>query len=285
MKTMNELIAQNSLDPVVSEQNRATITDIGEALRQVVNENFPQLRYPVVAGGAIRDTIFGLPIKDFDIFFDTSVFEDEEPEDIALLLIAMVCEKLGEHEYPELRNCRFGMVGYDDGYAVGEGEDRKVPFVVYENYPYKDPLGERIPGQWDLDELAPAAPDPRPYAFPMLQVIGHKDDRLRTEPVAFLEYFDYGLVRGLFDPNDMTFKLHPSLEETLLSREIPYNNQKTLNRVTNFFDKLYGPVGGPELAASFKMVDMRPKDKIYNAAIQQDDMINIFNLQWGWRGE
>lgn len=259
-QTMNELIAQNSLDPVVSEQNRATIMDVGEALRQVVNENFPQLRYPVVAGGPIRDTIFGLPIKDFDIFFDTSVFEDEEREDIALLLIAMVCEKLGEHEYPELRNCRFGMVGHNDGYAVGEGEDRKVPFVVYENYPYESPPGEWIPGQLDLDELVLAAPPPRPYAFPMLQVIGHKDDRLRTEPVAFLEYFDYGLVRGLFDPNDMTFAFHDSLQETLLSREIPYNNQKTLNRVTNFFDKMYGPVGGRELATSFKVVDTRPKE-------------------------
>lgn len=63
MVTMNELIAQNSLNHVVSEQNSATIADIGEAIRQVVNENFPQLRYPVIAGGAIRDTIFGLPIR------------------------------------------------------------------------------------------------------------------------------------------------------------------------------------------------------------------------------
>lgn len=259
-QTMNELIAQNSLDTVVSEQNRATIMDIGEALRQVVNENFPQLRYPVVAGGAIRDTIFGLPIKDFDIFFDTSVFEDEEREDIALLLIAMVCEKLGQHEYPELRNCRFGMVGHNDGYAVGEGEDRKVPFVVYENYPFK--VAEEAGWNWEQNmwNEVEAAPPPRPYAFPMLQVIGHKDDRLRTEPVEFLEYFDYGLVRGLFDPNDMTFAFHDSLAETLLSREIPCSNQKTLNRVTNFFDKMYGLVRGPELAASFKVVDTRPKE-------------------------
>jgi hypothetical protein len=295
MKTMNELIAQNSLDPVVSEQNRATIMDVGEALRQVVNENFPQLRYPVIAGGAIRDTIFGLPIKDFDIFFDTSVFEDEEREDIALLLIAMVCEKLGEHEYPNLRNCRFGMVGHNDGYAVGEGEDRKVPFVVYENYPYEEPVQEWIPDQNMWNE-AEAVPDPRPYAFPMLQVIGHKDDRLRTEPVAFLEYFDYDLVRGLFDPNDMKFAFHPSLEQTILSREISYNNQKTLYRVTDFFNKMYGPRGGPQLAASFKVIDTRPKevppvdvpfeDKIGallrpgDILMRPGDILNIENCQW-----
>src|SRR5690606_18644501 len=120
------------------------------------------------------------------------------------------------------------------------------------------------PGAWNWEQNMfnePEEPvDPRPYAFPMLQVIGHKDDRLRTEPVAFLEYFDYALVRGLFDPADMTFAFHPSLRQTLLSREIPYNNQKTLNRVYNFFDKMHGPVGGRELAASFKVVDTRPKE-------------------------
>lgn len=247
MVTMNELIAQNSLNHVVSEQNSATITDIGEAIRQVVDENFPQLRYPVIAGGAIRDTIFGLPIKDFDIFFDTSVFEDEEREDIALLLIAMVCEKLSEEKYPDLNNCRFNMVGHNDGYALGEGKDRKVPFVVYEN---NSPLVEDDIRWGDVPDVPPI----------MLQVIGHKDDRLRTEPVAFLECFDYGLVRGLFDPSNMAFAFHDSLQETLASREIPCNNQKTLNRVSNFFNKMYRPVGGRELAASFKVVDTRPKE-------------------------
>lgn len=161
----------------------------------------------------------------------------------------MVCEKLGEEKYPELNNCRFNMVGHNDGYALGEGKDRKVPFVVYENGP---PLVEDDIGWGDVPDVPPI----------MLQVIGHKDDRLRTEPVAFLECFDYGLVRGLFDPSNMAFVFHDSLQETLVSREILYNNQKTLNRINNFLTKMrISGENGMKLVSSFKTVDIRPKER------------------------
>lgn len=259
--TMNELIATTSIDKALSEHNRATILNVGEAIRQVVNENFREMRHPVIAGGAIRDTIFGLEIKDFDIFFETSAFKDDEAQDIALLLIALICEKLAEHEYPKLRNVRFGTVGHVKEYAVGEGEDRKTPFVVYENYPYDPGPGEWIPGQWNvlLDEPA-EPPEERPYSFPMLQVIGHKDDRLRDDPVAFLEYFDYGLVRGLYDPQDSTFKLHPSLEETLRAKKVVYSNEKTRRRLDNFLAKLWNNEAGREVANVWELEDARPKE-------------------------
>ena len=256
--TMNELIETHSLDRATSEINRATILNVGEAIRQVVNENFPQLRYPVIAGGAIRDTIFGLPIKDFDIFFDTAVFEAGEEEDIALLLIAMTCEKLAEHEYPKLRDVRFQPVGHKNQYTVGEGDNLKEPFVVYENYPYENEPQQWVPGQVDFLDEAIAEPA-RLYEFPQLQVIGHNDQRLREDPVAFLEYFDYGLVRGLYDPSDLAFHLHPSLQETLVSKQLPYNNIKTQGRLFNFMDKLYTARGGNIVAETYTMVDNLPK--------------------------
>ncbi len=302
-----ELINEHSLDPAQSGVNRATVMTIGEAIRQVVNENFKELRYPVIAGGAIRDTIFGLPIKDFDIFFDTSVFKDDEREDMALLLIAMVCEKLAEHEYPELRNCRFTAIGHNEGYPIGEGETRKIPFIVYENYPFVEPSLGLV--NWEQGFLDVVPDDPVPdrgiYSFPTLQVIGHGDERLRTEPIGFLEYFDYDLVKGLFDPSDMNFHAHPDLLECLKSKDVKFNNDRTRDRVHNFFDKMFPFPNGVDVINSFNFVDTRPKEapladvpfdsynavkiqkvsmlelnQMYPKFMQPNDLVNINNLQW-----
>ena len=263
MNNMKELLEGFSPNKDLSTTNIEKITIIGNTLKAVVDENFPTLRYPVIAGGAIRDAVFGQVIKDYDIFFDTSGFENDEKTDIALLLIALTCEKLAAGPFPALADAMYSIVSKDVDYNLkGLSEaNPAVPFIVYQNTKMKASYGEV---NWDQEVLAAPEPEER-REFPMLQMIGHDDKRLTDAPLSFLEYFDYNFVKGMFDPTDMGFHFHPTMLESINKRELRFSGKRTRTRVHNFLDKVqYGDYDGVgrKLMDEFRIVDETPKKRI-----------------------
>lgn len=263
MNNMKELLEGFSPNKDLSTTNIEKITLIGNTLKAVVDENFPTLRYPVIAGGAIRDAVFGQVIKDYDIFFDTSSLENDEKADTALLLIALTCEKLAAGPFPALAECMYSVVGKDADYELkGLSETNPaVPFIVYQN---SKPTYPEAFVNWDQMVLAEPEPVGEPREFPLLQMIGHDDKRLTDAPLSFLEYFDYSLVKGLFDPTDMGFHFHPTMLESINKRELKFSGKRTRTRVYGFLDKVrYGDYGGDgrKLMDEFRIVDETPKEK------------------------
>ncbi len=262
MNNMKELLEGFSPNKDLSQSNIEKITIIGNTLKTVVDENFPSLRYPVIAGGAIRDAVFGQKIKDYDIFFDTSSLENDEKADTALLLIALTCEKLAAGPFPALAECVYSVVGKDADYELkGLSETNPaVPFIVYQN---SKPTYPEAFVNWDQMVLAEPEPVGEPREFPLLQMIGHDDKRLTDAPLSFLEYFDYALVKGLFDPTDMGFHFHRTMLESIYKRELKFSGYRTNVRVRSFFDKLryVSGVDGQKMADSFRIVDETPKAK------------------------
>lgn len=101
------------------------IKQIAEAISTVSRKHFPSLPVPCIAGGSIRDTVFGLPPRDYDVFLDVHELSEDEKDDHVLLFGTYVLEQLFPFNPPSVRQL--------DGYTRDTPQALEKDFVVYEN--------------------------------------------------------------------------------------------------------------------------------------------------------
>ena len=256
------------------------------AIKETIDVEYPTRRSPIIAGGAIRDCVFGLTPRDYDIFLDVSDLPDDEKDDYVLMFADSVLKRLGQ-EREELVNLPFEEGKYSNG------ESTLQSFVVYTA---QLPAGAVPGGFADVAEAAderdpwgdiwadqPAQPaDQRPGGLDVqvgdrfefnggrfrvaavnvaqgnnavpgglegarvdaprriaAQFIGHNDDRLTGGPIAFLDYFDYPLVKAMFDPDTMEYVYTEAFTEVLDSKKMPLENKKAYTRAIGWINRFY----------------------------------------------
>lgn len=199
------IIEASSIDLENSHRVKQTIEEFGKTLKAVSEDKLPFLRTPVIAGGAVRDMIFGLTPKDYDIFFDISKLESEEVEDTCVLLSSMFLEDQTPNDPSRWTALPKGK---DYGGAVDrwgkEGE-----FVVYEGYSNEDTT---------------------------VQFIGHSNDLLDKSPITFAEdYFDWCLTKAVYDPLTETVQLGKDFLKALETEVI--DGTESIFRISKWKDR------------------------------------------------
>lgn len=184
------------------------ISDIGEALRTIPTKGVTPAP-PILAGGAIRDLVFGLTPKDYDIFIDTSGVPLDEREDLVLLVGSYFLEEMVKKE--KFLGLSLDLVRKGEVYRKA---NPKKDFIVYENS--KDTL-----------------------AGIQFQFIGHNDHRLTEDPPAFLEEFDWPLVKALYNPEDASFFFDKEFFSLLSSKEYTTDSHETFCRIKPWLDKFH----------------------------------------------
>lgn len=238
--TIEEQIKNNSINHGQSLANVAIFEKISKGINTLAEQGrYAQLRSPVIAGGAVRDTFFGLPPNDWDIFFDISSVLEDDREDFVLMYLHDLLEELRKDEIlqPRLINAipapLVGNYTTQDDREQWEGKN----FIVYQT-------------GWD-------APDVEWPMIPLfVQTIGREDARLTDDPSSFLDEFDYCAVKALYDPATMRFVFHEEFKTFLDDKKIVVKDNKTLKRVNNFTSRFW-PTKMP-----FKVIDKRPKESV-----------------------
>lgn len=225
-----------SIDKSISKTTDENIRAIGDAIKQAREEGFPILRTPIIAGGAVRDYVFGLAPNDYDVFLDVSKIPKEEQEDAVMLFGLRVLDNLTEDEntkYLPLEDNTLIDITARSSYegTLANIDPRWKDFVVFETGAFSERVGRMWHEEYGQD---PAAANDK-YRFLKIQFIGHNDERLSNEnPLSFVEYFDYGLVRCLYDPEAREYALHPDFIETLEKKVEESDNERTVGRLQNF---------------------------------------------------
>ena len=70
-------VSNISSDPILSAILTQQISDLGNKIKKVWETNEFNLPLPVIAGGVLRDQIYGIFPHDFDIFVETKSIEDK----------------------------------------------------------------------------------------------------------------------------------------------------------------------------------------------------------------
>lgn len=239
MRTEEDLVEKmkvtqsSTLSTIVDENIRA----IGEALVEAKEKGFPILRTPIVAGGAVRDYVYGFYPKDYDIFFDVSKIPEDEQEDAVHLFGLRVVDALvarKNSKYLSLEDNVLHRIAPDEERDYGEIRDSInnhadpswEKFHVFETGPYS----ERIQRIWAQDMRDNHEADN--HRFIKLQFIGRNDTRLSEEdPLPFVEAFDYDLVKGIYDPETKKYSLHKSFVDAHNSKKLVVDRPSTLARV------------------------------------------------------
>lgn len=209
MPTLDELIATHSLDRRLSEKNKEMVERVSAVLQDVLETKFPELGHGIIAGGAIRDTVLGLHINDYDIFIDVSSIEKDEKDDTALLLAASLKDEeiVKNVTLADLRPFDFGdsgIIGYKkEDVRDGQPTIKAIyNLVLYRNIPDRTLK---------------------------LQVIAHDDPTISTDPMSFVAGFDYSLVRGFVHNGGWQFS--PEFVADLESKEISIRSESCELRV------------------------------------------------------
>lgn len=265
MKTAEQILID--LTESVNKERSATVDEnihaVGEAIKRARDKGFGSLRTPILAGGAIRDYVYGLTPQDYDVFLDVSDIPEDEQEDSVLLFGLRVIDELVNVEgskFLALTDNTLRRLGADNPY---EREDANVDprwknFYVFETGPFD----ERIQRIWneDMNENAERANDQ--YRFIKLQFIGHNDARLSKEdPTEFVEYFDYELVRCLFDPEIMAYRLHDDFVRVVNSKTLTVKEEQTARRVYDWTSRFSWANIGQRLESPIKVVNEAPAKK------------------------
>lgn len=256
--TIETLIKNNSINHGQSLANVSVFEKISESINTLAQrDRYANLRRPVIAGGAVRDTFFGLPPNDWDIFFDVSSVVDEDREDFVLLYLSDLLEELRKDEVlrPRLINAvpapLIGNYTVDEVREQWEGKN----FIVYQT-------------DW-------SAPDVEWPMIPLsVQTIGREDARLTDDPRSFLDEFDYCAVKALYDPATMEFVLHEEFKTFLDDKKIVVKDTKTLTRVNSFTSRFW-PTKMP-----FKLVDRRPTKSVSSTSSVVKNTTTATNIDW-----
>lgn len=109
-----------SVNKTCSSLTREKIIGYGDFLKNTIALKFPEVPCPVIAGGSIRDMIFGVNPKDYDIFVDVSNIDADAADDLALLISYEIVKEFGVN---------------DDAIPMrveGYEKEGREPFPVYE---------------------------------------------------------------------------------------------------------------------------------------------------------
>lgn len=188
--------------PTISPDIDREVRAISRTLLKVISEQFPEIRVPIIAGGAIRDGVLCKSPKDYDIFIDLSPYETpEEAEDQLLLIADALAKEMG-------RKASEAGEDYDGFKASGENDD---PFIVYNLTSERD---------W----------------FPY-QLIGRRTPLLFSNPLEWVtKTFDYSMVKALFDPLDGEYKFSDEFLEAWNSKHVEFPSNKAYDRAYHHFN-------------------------------------------------
>lgn len=216
-----------------SQQTEGHIRDIASAITVTRDKYFPEMRLPIIAGGAIRDVVFGTHPRDYDVFLDVSYLPKDEQEDATLVMLSGILTELDKTgKYPSLTKSNMTQIGGIGGdSSIYEQDPSWKDFFVYENTPAVDEHFDAQIEEWhDPHEVRVVE---RPFLS--IQTIGNNDKRLSLEdPTEFLEYFDWPLVRAMFDPAINKFRFHTDFIEQLDKKKIVVDNKRTYERVNRW---------------------------------------------------
>lgn len=228
MKLDEELLKKTTTNMDTSLFNLGVLLSLGDAIAAVAkHERYATtMRAPIIAGGAIRDTLFGLRPNDWDVFFDVSHIEDSDArEDFTLMYLADLLEEARKDEGMRQDLAFASIEALNGNYAPHEEVthfgDRE--FIVYQT-------------SWQWANDMPEVPM-------IIQAIGRKDTRLsKADPVDFLDDFDYAAVKALYDPTGLGFVFHPEFEEFLDKRVLETDDTNTLRRIQSWSGRFYPKV-------------------------------------------
>lgn len=233
---MNKTLTQNQKK---TESVDRKIRAIGESLATVQQKYFPNLRTPVIAGGAPRDMAYGLAPKDYDVFIDLSSFSDDEKDDVVNLLGIYTLEHLGTKEdFSFIKDIKMKK---EEGKACS---GKQGPFLVYGHARYGFAAQD-----WNAltDKINPQT---------VIQFIGHSSPLLGTDPLAFVnENFDWELTKCLYDPLKEEYEFSDAFNKASVERVLTFKDSRTQNRIANW--KAVWAVYGYNFP--FKVKDVRPK--------------------------
>ena len=203
-----------SFNPNASYRNHKSLFKLAETINKA-RASLVDCPPIIIAGGYIRDTILGLNAKDFDLFFDVSAYPPDETEDMVLLALAAIrdTENNMDRFAPPRKFTKNG-----EPYELKE-DNEEEQIIIYEMH---------------ANMLAGPIP---------VQLMGHRDALATTDPLKFVEKFDYGLVRALFNPETMKYSIHSSFFEELKTKNINFNGSRTKERVFSFLYKLKRETG------------------------------------------
>lgn len=197
------------------------IRAIAETVMKVFTERFPQVRPPVIAGGAIRDAILCKSPKDFDIFVDLSTYETpEEAEDGLCLMAGLLAEAFG-------RGCVEHSTAAEGRYGIMEDveESGLDCFGVY-NIIWQPPSDPN-----PVIDIARVAASQGRLAVPY-QLIGRRSaPELSNNPLKWVtEKFDYSAVKALFDPTTMKYAFSEEFKQAFKDKWVTVDNAASYSR-------------------------------------------------------
>lgn len=201
-KGMEEaLMKDHSVDLTRSINIQADIKLLGEQAKTVAKDIAPLAPPPIIAGGMVRDMVFGLPWNDCDIFVDLGAYSTDEADDICLLMVNEIAPEYIEDLTQKLDNPEEGY-GFDPS-ANGTG------FVCgYGGY-------NKVEGGYSAH-----------------QVLGRMDNKENT-----IDKFDYGLVKAYYDTETEEFVFHKDFVDQIGKKIIEVSSAKTFNRVTKWLNR------------------------------------------------
>jgi hypothetical protein len=265
MKSHQNLVElKESVNPIRSQETDQNIRDIGTAIVEAQKKSFGGIRTPVIAGGAIRDFVYGLNPNDYDIFFDVSSIDKEEQDDAVMLFGLRILDELTAlfgDRYSALKDNTLVQRGVGDyAHAMFRHAECVDPrwkdFIVYETADGSEEAWQRFE---ELHRIDPE--EANKLQFIKLQFIGHNDSRLSQENVLpFVEYFDYSMCRGLYDPRTEEYLLHDDFVASANSKIIEVDNQRSLQRANEWNGRFrYATPGVYKETLPFTVKDTRPK--------------------------
>lgn len=220
-----------SSNPKTSADTEEKIREIGRALKAVVQGHYLGMPTPVIAGGAVRDVIFGKRPKDYDVFVSTLHWPEEDREDNLLVFGQLVLQELKKSSpetFSSLITERLERVTADSGENKEYSDETTgEEFIVYENS-YDDAM-ENVE-QWEN-----------------IQFIGRPNDKLSKGLILEFveESFDYPLVKAFYDPSTGDFVVSDEFRLCLDSGVVTARDDRTFNRVQRFWlwTKSHGKIG------------------------------------------
>lgn len=259
MKTAEQILVD--LTESVNKERSATVDEnihaVGEAIKRARDKGFGSLRTPILAGGAIRDYVYGLTPQDYDVFLDVTNIPEDEQEDAVLLFGLRVIDELtaaDDSKFKALEDNTLRKLGAAYGLEGRNGQNGQG-FYVFETGPFD----ERIQRIWNEDVAIDADRANDQFRFIKLQFIGHSDTRLSKEdPTEFVEGFDYELVRGLFDPEIMAYRLHDDFVRVVNSKTLTVKEERTARRVYDWSSRFSWANVGQRLNCPIKIVNEAP---------------------------
>lgn len=198
------LVASQSVSIVRSTVAIENLKTVGRLASEIANNL--HLPPPVIAGGAVRDAVFGLIRKDDDIFIDLTGVNVDEHDDVCLRFadaLRMTSEDMAAYPIGDvLKDLQFG----GDGNEYNDADNPTGFIAGYEGF----------------------------TDYGQFNVLG------RTEtPEETVDSFDYSLVKCWYDTGTNEFKFHEDFLNQLNNELVDVRDDKTKRRFKRWRERTY----------------------------------------------